>query len=249
MKLKDLWSGFGESSIMKGIPYRISRALFFSFAVVVVLFVAFIYLTSNSKYLYSECPTNPKCPLGDGCCINSYYGSKTCDDVRFSNLSVCTTEYILVDNSTGVGSVGVKPPWYIAWYTFIIIASYFFVLIINTFLFNRHLFTKEGIRKAIDDRKKLEEDSIIHIGDDGEVVNDGKKDNCISKDSEGIVSDSTIHPINDEERESSGCESEVKSSEKSGPENGVQSNVSSVGNKTDRRFRKRNSNNGVPPIN
>jgi len=248
MDIKNLISGFSDSTIFKNIPYRINRALFFSFGLIVVAFVVFLYF-GQSNYLYSVCPENSRSPIGEDSCINSFYGSEICKKDKFKDLEVCTQEYVLMNFDTGIAELGNKPPWYFYNYTYLVLAGYIITLLINTLLYNKFLFNKDELKKYKELKDNETKESIIIIGKDGKEVKNVKEDNNSTKESEGISSNSELHQSNSGESESIRSESEIEPSKESSVETSVQSDVKSARDKADRRFRKRDNNNGVPPIN
>lgn len=242
MDIKKWLLGFGDSSFLKR-PYKISRLLFLFYSLLVVGFVAFLYTTS-SVYIYSECPSSTT-----DRCFNSAFNSSVCLKNDLMSLPVCSQEEIFIDPITKKGSLGEKPPWYFANYTTIVLGGYLFMLLINTLLFNRHLFSKPKEGETIYNVENflfMEKKGIIKIGSDGlPVVENVKEDNNKVENVEGSGSDSIVHQSNDSERVSSGSKPEVKPSKESSVEAIVESDEKPIGNKSDRRFRKRDNSNGV----
>lgn len=234
--LIDYLKGFGDSTFI-GRPYKISRLLFLFFSLIIVGCVAYILYFNPHHYIYSECPKG-----SIDSCLNSAYGSSMCKTDEVKDLPVCTNERIYISKDSGINYLGEKPPWYIENYTYCVLGLYFILLIINTFLFNRHLFHKP----LPDEPKKEDFIQRIIIDAKGGTL---EVDNSKVKNVEGIGSNKAVSSNSPVESVNTRDKSEVKPSEASDVKTGLESDGKPPGSKAGSRFRKGNNNDGVPPSN
>lgn len=82
-------------------------------------------------------------------CENNFYGSASCNELKYTNTPLCTREFFAFGESYGT------PPSYFVTnansFAFWILVAF---LTINTLFFNRHLFTEFKNIEVVDDEKR-----------------------------------------------------------------------------------------------
>lgn len=236
MDIIKYFSTLGDSVFM-GRPYKINRLLFLFLSLIVIIFVAFTWIEAK-QYVYVECNKDAR-----GSCSNVLYGSDFCKkNLDFKDKDVCTSERIPINETTKKGSLGIPAPWYVDNYTEVIIGLYLIVLLINTLLYNRHLFHKPD---ANEPKVKDFVIDIIKIGNDGEAINDGEDNKDKSEEREGKVSDSGIYKDSSEQPGNSRSSEEVKPSSEGSVKNSLEQNEVPSRDRTRGRFRKRDTTNEI----